>query len=87
MSIDSNPVSNLSPLVTTWEDEPRADDRDDFPTSGADWEIFEVGRGLANYNSAQIKRVKGAKSTNIPHVLGYADSEYVVENITIRIPP
>ncbi len=61
MSIDSNPVSNLSPLVTTWEDEPRVDDRDDFPTSGADWEIFEVGRGLANYNSAQIKRVKGAK--------------------------
>ncbi|KAI0093818.1 Aspartate/glutamate/uridylate kinase [Irpex rosettiformis] len=52
-----------------------------------DWEVEEVGRGLANYNSAQIERVKGLKSSNIVHVLGYADSEYVVENIMIRIPP
>lgn len=72
-----------------------------------DWELEEVGRGLANYNSAQIARVKGLKryvlacfshcrtdgmlfaidSSHIPHVLGYADSEYVVENITIRTPP
>ena len=27
----------------------------------ADWELEEVGRGLANYNSAQIARVKGLK--------------------------
>ncbi|KAI0692230.1 glutamate 5-kinase [Cytidiella melzeri] len=53
----------------------------------ARWEVDEVGRGLANYNSAQISRVKGLKSSNIAHVLGYADSEYVVENITIRVPP
>lgn len=26
-----------------------------------DWELVEVGRGLANYNSAQIARVKGLK--------------------------
>ncbi|KAL5528871.1 hypothetical protein ACEPAG_4845 [Sanghuangporus baumii] len=51
------------------------------------WDVIEVGRGLANYNSAQIRRVKGMKSSNIPHILGYADSEYVVENITIRVPP
>ncbi|KAF7799699.1 hypothetical protein EIP86_010941 [Pleurotus ostreatoroseus] len=51
------------------------------------WELEEVGRGLANYNSAQIARIKGLKSGYIPQVLGYADSEYVVENITIRIPP
>ncbi|EKM56045.1 uncharacterized protein PHACADRAFT_174210 [Phanerochaete carnosa HHB-10118-sp] len=52
-----------------------------------DWELEEVGRGLANYNSAQITRVKGLKSSQIAQVLGYADSEYVVENVTIRVPP
>ncbi|KIP09304.1 hypothetical protein PHLGIDRAFT_29140 [Phlebiopsis gigantea 11061_1 CR5-6] len=52
-----------------------------------DWELEEVGRGLANYNSAQIARVKGLKSSQIAPVLGYADSEYVVENVTIRVPP
>ncbi|KAH9842516.1 glutamate 5-kinase [Rhodofomes roseus] len=52
-----------------------------------EWEVEEVGRGLANYNSVQIERVKGLKSSYIPQLLGYADSEYVVENITIRVPP
>lgn len=28
---------------------------------GDEWEVEEVGRGLANYNSAQISRVKGLK--------------------------
>ncbi|EIW60925.1 glutamate 5-kinase [Trametes versicolor FP-101664 SS1] len=55
--------------------------------STAEWELEEVGRGLANYNSAQIERVKGLRSSYIPQLLGYADSEYVVENITIRVPP
>ncbi|KAF9507888.1 hypothetical protein BS47DRAFT_1373801 [Hydnum rufescens UP504] len=50
-----------------------------------DWEHVEVGRGLANYNSADIHKVKGHKSSRVPKLLGYADSEYVVENITIRI--
>ncbi|KIJ12539.1 glutamate 5-kinase [Paxillus involutus ATCC 200175] len=48
------------------------------------WEVKEVGRGLANYNSVQISRVKGLNSSRIPQLLGYADTEYVVENITIR---
>jgi len=51
------------------------------------WELVEVGRGLANYNSAQINTVKGVNSSNIYQLLGYADSDYVVENITIRVPP
>ncbi|KAI0046925.1 glutamate 5-kinase [Auriscalpium vulgare] len=51
------------------------------------WELEEVGRGLANYNSAQIAKVKGLNSSHLPQLLGYADSEYVVENITIRVPP
>lgn len=69
------------------------------------WEEVEVGRGLANYNSAQISKLKGLnrfvsflihlfplrsspfRSSYISQVLGYADSDYVVENISIRIPP
>ncbi|PPQ78349.1 hypothetical protein CVT25_011632 [Psilocybe cyanescens] len=49
-------------------------------------DVIEVGRGLANYNSAQIMAVKGLNSAFLPRVLGYADSEHVVENITIRLP-
>ncbi|KAK7688897.1 hypothetical protein QCA50_007588 [Cerrena zonata] len=52
-----------------------------------DEDLEEVGRGLANYNWAQIDKVKGQKSSSLAQELGYADSEYVVENITIRVPP
>ncbi|EGN96365.1 hypothetical protein SERLA73DRAFT_170756 [Serpula lacrymans var. lacrymans S7.3] len=58
----------------------------DKPEESEDWEVVEVGRGLANYNSAQISRVKGLNSSYVPQLLGYADTEYVVENITIRVP-
>ncbi|KAH9996679.1 glutamate 5-kinase [Russula compacta] len=51
------------------------------------WEIEEVGRGLANYNSAQIDKVKGLNSAYLAQLLGYADTEYVVENVTIFLPP
>ena len=67
-------------------------------------DVSEVGRGLTNYNSAQIMAVKGLNrlvkysiwsssftkvfcSSFLPQVLGYADSEFVVENITVNIPP
>ncbi|KAJ3900426.1 glutamate 5-kinase [Lentinula edodes] len=50
-------------------------------------DVIEVGRGLAMYNYAQISRVRGLNSSQLVQVLGYADSEYVVENITIRVPP
>lgn len=68
----------------------------------SDANVIEVGRGLANYNSVQISKVKGLNryvasfcliflihrySSYISQMLGYADSEYVVENITIRVPP
>ncbi|KDR81983.1 hypothetical protein GALMADRAFT_221874 [Galerina marginata CBS 339.88] len=62
---------------------------DSDPVKGVDVtedEVVEVGRGLANYNSAQIMAVKGLNSLLLPHILGYADSEYVVENITIGLP-
>lgn len=44
---------------------------------------FEVGRALVNYSAAEIRRIRGMRSTEIHEVLGYADSEYVAlrENI------
>jgi glutamate 5-kinase len=44
----------------------------------------EVGRALVNYSAAEIARIKGAQSTEIAGLLGYADSEYVAlrENIS-----
>ncbi|KAF2226786.1 Aspartate/glutamate/uridylate kinase [Elsinoe ampelina] len=43
----------------------------------------EVGRALVNYSAAEVKWIRGLKSTEIEGVLGYADSEYVAlrENI------
>ena len=48
-------------------------------------DVVEVGRGLANFSSSQVSRVKGLKSSQLSEILGYADSEYVVEHVTIRI--
>ena len=48
---------------TLWEDEsssPLEKEKEDEETDDG-YELVEVGRGLANYNSAQIKRVKGLK--------------------------
>ncbi|KZT51772.1 glutamate 5-kinase [Calocera cornea HHB12733] len=50
-----------------------------------EWEEVEVGKGLSNYNSWEIDKVKGLKSSQIEGVLGYADSEHVAGNITLRI--
>ncbi|EIW68970.1 hypothetical protein TREMEDRAFT_71742 [Tremella mesenterica DSM 1558] len=48
-----------------------------------EWEEVEVGKGLAQYNSVEIDRIKGLKSSHIEHVLGYSESEHVVDSITI----
>ncbi|KAF2141473.1 uncharacterized protein K452DRAFT_228480 [Aplosporella prunicola CBS 121167] len=44
---------------------------------------FEAGRALVNYSAAEIKRIRGMRSTQIHQILGYADSEYVAlrENV------
>lgn len=49
----------------------------------ADPPPIEVGRAIVNYSVAEVKRIRGCKSTEISAVLGYADSEYVAlrENI------
>ncbi|KAI0255306.1 glutamate 5-kinase [Lactifluus subvellereus] len=64
-----------------------AADRDREVVDDEQWEVEEVGRGLANYNSAQIDKVKGLNSAYLAQSLGYADTEYVVENVTIFVRP
>ncbi|SCV69121.1 BQ2448_2141 [Microbotryum intermedium] len=47
-------------------------------------EVVEFGRGLTNYNSAEIDRVKGLRSgahSDIEKILGYSEAEHVVESI------
>ncbi|WWC66629.1 glutamate 5-kinase [Kwoniella pini CBS 10737] len=46
------------------------------------WEEIEVGKGLAQYNSVEIDRIKGMKSAYIENILGYSESEHVVDSIT-----
>lgn len=48
-----------------------------------EWEEVEVGKGLAQYNSLEIDRIKGMKSRHIEQVLGYSESEHVVESIAL----
>lgn len=48
-----------------------------------EWEEVEVGKGLAQYNSLEIDRIKGMKSSHIEQVLGYSESEHVVESIAL----
>ncbi|EOD53054.1 putative glutamate 5-kinase protein [Neofusicoccum parvum UCRNP2] len=58
----------------------------DSPATGFEKENpapFEVGRAVVNYSAAEIKRIRGLRSTEIHDALGYADSEYVAlrENV------
>ncbi|GMK53457.1 hypothetical protein CspeluHIS016_0100430 [Cutaneotrichosporon spelunceum] len=48
-----------------------------------EWEEVEVGKGLAQYNSLEIDRIKGMKSRHIEQVLGYSESEHVVDSIAL----
>jgi len=57
-------------------------------SAAAAWEkteAGEVGRAIVNYSSAEIRRIRGLRSTEIAGVLGYADSEYVAlrENVAV----
>lgn len=46
-----------------------------------DWEDVKIGKGLALYNSVEIDRIKGLKSTDIAAVLGYSETPQVVDSI------
>lgn len=63
-----------------------------------EWEEIEVGRGLTQYNSVEMNRIKGMKryvffrfstaimltfSSHIEQVLGYSESDHVVESIVL----
>jgi len=37
----------------------------------------EVGRAIVNYSAAEIKRIRGVRSSQIAEIIGYADSEYI----------
>jgi len=50
-------------------------------------EIIEVGRGLVNYSSQEIDRIKGLHSGQIEATLGYADSESVIHRDNLAINP
>lgn len=53
--------SSKGPTQTMlWEDD-KLHEKEEEDATDDEWELFEVGRGLANYNSAQISRVKGMK--------------------------
>jgi glutamate 5-kinase len=45
----------------------------------------EVGRAVVNYSSAEIKRIKGVRSSQIADIIGYADSEYVALRESIAL--
>lgn len=63
-----------------------------------EWEEVEVAKGLAQYNSVEIDRMKGRKrwaiidvflcicwwafSSEIEKLIGYVESEHVVDSIT-----
>lgn len=77
----SSAIQNPTPPVL-----PSERDEDGMPSSAGMAKVdVEVGRALVNYSSAEIKRIKGLRSTEILGVLGYADSEYVAlrQNVSL----
>ncbi|KDN48895.1 glutamate 5-kinase [Tilletiaria anomala UBC 951] len=49
-----------------------------------DVEDVEIGRGLANYTSIECERIKGLKSSQIAATLGFADSDYLTDQIALH---
>ncbi|PWN37161.1 glutamate 5-kinase [Meira miltonrushii] len=62
-----------------------ATDEDAKNTTITDWELIEIGRGLANYNSIECERIKGLNSSQIVDVLGYTESDYVVDELALHL--
>ncbi|KAI5452257.1 Glutamate 5-kinase [Naganishia albida] len=46
-----------------------------------EWEDVEIGKGLALYNSMEIDRLRGCKSSDIASIIGYSESAHVVDSI------
>lgn len=45
----------------------------------------EIARGLVNYSSAEIFRIKGCKSSEIEGLLGYCGSEFVIHRDNLAL--
>lgn len=45
----------------------------------------DVGKAVVNYSAAEIKRIRGVKSSQIAEIIGYADSEYVALRDSIAL--
>ena len=45
----------------------------------------DVGKALVNYSAAEIKRIRGVRSSQIADIIGYADSEYVAHRESIAL--
>lgn len=64
-------------IVTIVRTVPSAPKVSDIHVDGR-YSIIEVGKGLVNYTSDQIERIKGRKSSEIVEVLGFMETEWVV---------
>ncbi|KAM0753748.1 glutamate 5-kinase [Meredithblackwellia eburnea MCA 4105] len=72
-------VASLSSSVASLDVEQK--DKDLIEEKIEEWDVLEFGRGLTNYNSVEIDRVKGLRSSDIEKVLGYSEAEHVVESV------
>lgn len=84
--VTSSPALSSATQNPTPPPLPSERDEDGMPNSSGMAKVdVEVGRALVNYSSAEIKRIKGLRSTEILGVLGYADSEYVAlrQNVSL----
>lgn len=81
-------ASSAFPLLAATAASPLASDGSGSGSGAAEagagaWTEVEVGRCLANYTSEEVARIKGLKSSEIEHALGFADSEYVTDTVVL----
>ncbi|KAJ1918828.1 Glutamate 5-kinase [Mycoemilia scoparia] len=51
-------------------------------------EVIEIGHGLVNYTSTEINRIKGHHSSEFNDLLGYCDSDNIINrgNLVVTVP-
>ena len=47
----------------------------------------EVARGLVNYAAAEVQRIKGAHTRDLPKLLGYKGSDEVIHRDDLVVAP
>ena len=78
------PPSPGSPVVTPAPTQTAAVEDSGHADTDWEWQLIEVGRALANYTSIESERIKGLKSSQISSTLGYADSDYVTDQVALH---